>query len=163
MHASTINHVSVNATDLETSVAFYTDLLGAEPLLTPNFGFPVRWLAIGDSQLHLFERDTEVPFSHHFAVTVEHLEPVFRRASELGAFDREAFGHHIYELPGDCAQTYVRDPAGNLMEIDTPGASALPEWIRAEMRPLPHPQDDDNVAARLFVGADRPSSSPSAA
>ena len=41
-----INHVSVNARDLQESVAFYVDLLGAEPLTTPNFGLPVQWLAL---------------------------------------------------------------------------------------------------------------------
>ena len=158
MAASSINHVSVNAKDLEASVAFYADLLGAEPILTPNFGFPVQWLRIGDSQLHLFQRDVQPPSHHHFAVTVEDLEPVFRRAGELGVFDGDAFGHHIIELPGDCAQTYVRDPSGNLMEIDTPGASRLPEAVRREMKPLSdfNPQSEDNRAARLYVGEDRP-------
>jgi catechol 2,3-dioxygenase-like lactoylglutathione lyase family enzyme len=165
MAASSINHVSVNAKDLQASVAFYVDLLGAEPISTPNFGFPVQWLAIGDSQLHLFQRDVQPPSHHHFAVTVEDLEPVFRRAGELGIFDRDTFGHHIIELPGDCAQTYVRDPSGNLMEIDTPGASALPETVRREMKPLGgfNPQSADNQAARLFVGDDRPAATPTAA
>ena len=42
-----INHVSVNALDLEDSVEFYVDLLGAERIATPNFGLPVQWLALG--------------------------------------------------------------------------------------------------------------------
>ena len=49
----------------------------------------------------------------------------------MGALDGHSHGHHIIELPGDVAQTYVRDPAGNLMEIDTPGASRLPESLRS--------------------------------
>ena len=61
--------------------------------------------------------------------------------------------HHIIELPGDVAQTYVRDPAGNLMEIDTPGASRLPEGLRREMRRLGdiYPQSEVNRRARLYV------------
>src|SRR3954463_15618038 len=39
-----INHVSINALDLQESVDFYVDLLGAEPVRTPNFGIPVQWL-----------------------------------------------------------------------------------------------------------------------
>ena len=153
MPASRINHVSVNAKDLATSVAFYVDLLGAVPLTTPNFGFPVQWLGIGDSQLHLFQRDVEPLSHHHFAVTVEDLEPVFRRAEALGAFDYTAFGNHLVELPGDMAQTYVRDPAGNLMEIDTPGASRLPEALRGEMKLLSdfNPQDEEHMSARLYA------------
>jgi catechol 2,3-dioxygenase-like lactoylglutathione lyase family enzyme len=154
MSASRINHVSVHARDLDESVAFYTDLLGATPIATPNFGHPVQWLGIGDTQLHIFQRDLQPTSHHHFAVTVEDLEPVYRRAEELGAFDDVAFGHHLYELPGDCSQLYVRDPAGNLMEIDTPRASRLPESLRRVMRRLAdvHPQSEDNERARLYVG-----------
>ena len=54
---TTINHVSVNALNLRESVDFYVELLGAEPIPTPNFGVPVQWLALGRTQLHLFERD----------------------------------------------------------------------------------------------------------
>jgi catechol 2,3-dioxygenase-like lactoylglutathione lyase family enzyme len=157
MAARRINHVSVNARDLAESVAFYTDLLGAEPVATPNFGFPVQWLAVGDTQLHLFQRDVQPPSHHHFAVTVDDLQPVYDRATELGAFDHESFGHHLIELPGDVAQTYLRDPAGNLLEIDTPGAGRLPEALRREMKRLVdvHPQDEDNLRARLPLGRAR--------
>jgi catechol 2,3-dioxygenase-like lactoylglutathione lyase family enzyme len=153
MRTSGINHVSVHANDLDESVRFYVELLGAELLDTPNFGLPVQWLALGDSQMHLFERAAEAQSHHHFAITVDDLEPVYRRAEAMDAFERESFGHHLIELPGDVAQTYVRDPAGNLMEIDTPGASRLPEALRAEMRPLGdiHPQNEVNMRGRLFV------------
>ena len=148
-----INHVSIHANDLEESVRFYKELLGAEPLDTPNFGVPVQWLGLGNTQLHIFLRDAEPQSHHHFAVTVEDLEPVYRRAEEMDAFERGSYAHHIIELPGDVAQTYVRDPAGNLMEIDTPGASRLPEWLRREMRWLGdiHPQSEENLRGRLYV------------
>jgi len=153
MSAIRINHVSVNAVDLDASVAFYTDLLGAKPVPTPNFGIRVRWLAIGDTQLHLFERDTTPPSHHHFALTVHDFVPVYRRAGELDAYDRGAFGHHFFELPGDTAQLYVRDPAGNLVEIDAPRLSELPEEILADRKRLAdvNPQDEDNQRARLFL------------
>ena len=78
---------------------------------------------------------------------------MFRRAEAMGAFDRVTNRHHLIELPGDVAQTYVRDPAGNLMEIDTPGASRLPEELRAQMKRLDelYPQDEANRRARLSV------------
>lgn len=151
--AGRINHVSVNAKDLAASVAFYVDVFAAEPLATPNFGIPVQWLAIGESQLHLFEVDVDPLSHHHFAITVEELEPVFRRAEARGAFDFEAFGNNLVELPGDLAQTYVRDPAGNLVEIDTPGASRLPEVLRSQLKRLEdmHPQTTANMSARLLA------------
>ena len=148
-----INHVSVNAKDLGTSVDFYVAVFGAVPLDTPNFGFPVQWLGLGESQVHLFQKDVQPLSHHHFAVTVEELGPVYDRAAERDAFDHTAFGNHLVELPGDVAQTYVRDPAGNLIEIDTPGASRLPERLRAVMRPLSdfNPQEGENLTARLYV------------
>ena len=150
--ASRINHVSINAKDLAASVDFYVDVFEAERLPTPDFGLPVQWLAIGDSQLHLFEKDVEPLSHHHFAITVDDLEPVYRRAEARGAFDHDAFGNHLVELPGDLAQTYVRDPAGNLVEIDTPGASRLPDALRSQIVRLDEmrPQTDENLSARLF-------------
>ncbi|HWT22142.1 MAG TPA: VOC family protein [Solirubrobacteraceae bacterium] len=151
--SSRINHVSVNARDLRDSVDFYVDLLGAEPITTPNFGFPVQWLALGRTQLHLFERDLQPTSHHHFAVTVDEIEPVYRAAERRGAFDFDAFGNNLVELPGDLVQLYVRDPAGNLVEIDCPGVDRLPEELRAQLKGLWdfHPQSDENRLARLFV------------
>jgi catechol 2,3-dioxygenase-like lactoylglutathione lyase family enzyme len=153
MLTSGINHVSINAKNLEESTQFYVDLLDAVLLDTPNFGVPVQWLGLGAQQLHLFVREGEPATFQHFALTVEDLEPVYKRAQAMGAFDY-AHKHHIIELPGDVAQTYVRDPAGNLLEIDTPRASRLPDWIRAEMRWLGDlfPQSEQNLRGRLYVG-----------
>jgi catechol 2,3-dioxygenase-like lactoylglutathione lyase family enzyme len=148
-----INHVSVNARDLRESVDFYVELLGAEPIHTPNFGLPVQWLALGRTQLHLFERDLQPTSHHHFAVTVDDLEPVYRAAERLGAFDRTAFGNHLVELPGDVVQLYLRDPAGNLVEIDQYGVERLPHDLRALLKGLWefNPQDEENMRGRLFV------------
>src|SRR3954466_11567100 len=74
--SSRINHVSVNACDLEASVDFYVDLLGAERIATPNFGLPVQWLGLGRTQLHLFEKDVQPTSQHHLGITVDDLEPV---------------------------------------------------------------------------------------
>jgi catechol 2,3-dioxygenase-like lactoylglutathione lyase family enzyme len=150
---ATINHVSVNARDLAESVDFYADLLGAEPIATPNFGFPVQWLALGRTQLHLFQKDVAPPSHHHLGITVADLEPVYRAAERRGAFDREAFGNHLVELPGDLVQLYVRDPTGNLVELDHHGVDRLADDIRAQLKGLWsfNPQDDEHMRARLFV------------
>ena len=146
-----INHVSVNAKDLAASVDFYVDVLGARPVPPPNIGLPVQWLELGASQLHLFEVDVEPLSHHHFAVTVDDLEPVYRKAQARDAFEHEAFGSHLVELPGDMAQTYLRDPAGNLIELDTQGASALPEELRSQLLRLEdiREQSDENMNGRL--------------
>jgi catechol 2,3-dioxygenase-like lactoylglutathione lyase family enzyme len=148
-----INHVSVNARDLQESVDFYVDLLGVELIPTPNFGLPVQWLALGRTQLHLFERDMQPTSHHHLGITVDDLEPVFRAAERRGAFDYEAFGNHLVELPGDVVQLYVRDPAGNLVEIDMAGVDNLPDDLRAQLKALWdfNPQNEENMNGRLFV------------
>ena len=87
MRTSGINHVSVHADDLEESVRFYVELLDAEVLDTPNFGVPVQWVGLGDTQLHIFVRDAKPQSHHHFAITVEDLEPVYRRAEAMDALD----------------------------------------------------------------------------
>jgi catechol 2,3-dioxygenase-like lactoylglutathione lyase family enzyme len=148
-----INHVSVSALDLDQSVGFYVDLLGATPLAAPNFGVPVRWLAIGRTQLHLFEQDLRSVDQRHFAVTVDDLEPVYRAARRRDAFDRTAFGNHLVELPGDVVQLYVRDPAHNLVEIDCLGSHRLPEDMLEEVKAIwdLRPQSRANMSARLTL------------
>src|SRR3954462_9391821 len=148
-----INHVSIKALDLQESIDFSVDLLGAKPITTQNFGIPVQWLALGRTQLHLFERDLRPTSHHHFGVTVDDLEPVYRAAERRGAFDDDAFRNRLVELPGDVVQLYVRDPAGNLVEIDHHGADRLPEDLRARLNGLWefNPQDEEQMRARLFV------------
>jgi catechol 2,3-dioxygenase-like lactoylglutathione lyase family enzyme len=148
-----INHVSISAVSLSESVDFYVDLLGAEPIPTPNFGVPTQWLALGGTQLHIFERDITPTSHHHLGITVDDLEPAYRAAERRGAFDDDAFRNHLVELPGDVVQLYVRDPAGNLVELDAPGADRLPDDLRAHLTPLwdLHPQSDENMSGRLFV------------
>ena len=149
-----LNHVSIVAHDLETSLRFYVDELGLEPLATPNFGFPVIWLAAGDCQIHLFERPGEPPSHAHFGLEIGEFMPVYRRMKELGVLDHVTFGNAMYELPDGGIQMYVRDPAGNLVELDHPDASSIPqdevpEYMRlADLRP----QEGEAHVATLWHG-----------
>lgn len=153
MSATNLNHVSVCAPDLETSMRFYERVFGMKPVPTPNFGFPVRWLRVGSLQLHLFERPGEAPQYHHLGLTVDDFDAAYRAAAELDAFDRTTFGHHLYELPGNNAQLYLRDPGGNLIEVDFPDVNALSPDIRSEMKRLGDrfPQNEENQRATLFL------------
>ena len=142
MTATRINHVSVSAQDLDRSERFYQELFGTRRLPTPDFGHPVRWLQVGDMQLHLFNRPDQAPPNHHFAVTVDDFETVFRRAREGGFLDRP----EVRRLPDGSAQAYLRDPAGNLVEINAPGADSLDPAVIGELVPL-----DGEEGARLFL------------
>jgi hypothetical protein len=67
--------------------------------------------------------------------------------------DDESFHNHLVELPGDVVQLYLRDPAGNLIEIDQHGVGRLPDDLRAQLRPLWefNPQSEEQMRGRLFV------------
>ena len=105
---------------------FYVDELGLEPLPTPDFGFPVVWLRAGERQVHLFDAPGVPPSHAHFGLEIADFMHVYRRMKELGALDHVTFGNSMYELPDGGIQMYVRDPAGNLVELDHPDASTIP-------------------------------------
>jgi YD repeat-containing protein len=136
MRATGINHVSVVAHDLEASVRFYTEVLGMERIPTYTFAFPVQYLRLGDLQLHLFERDADAPAFHHIAIDVDDFEEAYRRARELEILEKESFFSDMYELPDGSVQMYVRDPAGNLVEIDWPDVTTLDRSLFPELRRL---------------------------
>jgi hypothetical protein len=56
-------------------------------------------------------------------------------------------------LPGDVVQLYLRDPAGNLVEIDHYGVDRLPADVRAQLRGVweINPQSEAQMRGRLFV------------
>ena len=87
------------------------------------------------------------------SITVDDLEPVYRAAERHGAFDPRAFRNHLVLLPGDVVQLYIRDPAGNLVEIDHSGIDRLPEDIAAQVKPLweLNPQNEEQMQGRLFM------------
>jgi catechol 2,3-dioxygenase-like lactoylglutathione lyase family enzyme len=147
-----LNHVSVSASDMEASVRFYEEVFGLQRIPTPNFGFPTCWLRVGDLQLHLFQRAGDPPAHHHFALTVRDFEAVYRKAEELNAFD-DSNGVHIRELPDGSVQMYLRDPDGNLVEVDHPDASRLDRRVVKGLPTLESefPQSEENRKATLFL------------
>lgn len=156
MSAYEINHVSVLATDLEESVAFYRDVFGMERVPSPNFEAPVEWLQCGDQQLHLFERDVEPPAYHHFGMTVEDFASVYETAVDRGLFagwDDESSAS-VYRLPDGSAQMYLQDPSGNLIEVNHPDAERLPSSVREDMTDRSELQPQTGEAARATLGLD---------
>ena len=67
--------------------------------------------------------------------------------------DKGDRGHHLFELPGDTLQLYLRDPAGNRVEVNALGASEVAPEIRRDVKILADlvEQDEDNLKARLFL------------
>ncbi len=157
MRALGLNHVSVSARDLEQSARFYEELFDAERLPTPTFSVPVVWLRIGELQLHLFQqREEGTPRFHHFGVEVDDFEAFYLRIRELGIKDG-GWSSPIYELPSGEVQMYLRDPGGNLVEIDWPDVSTLDRSVVTELRQLGDDIEQQPGAERasLFTGRER--------
>lgn len=151
-----INHVSVCADDLEESARFYEELFGMERLPTPRFHEPVLWLRLGDQQLHLFQRtDVEPPRAHHLGIDVDDFERVYRIAKERGLCDGRTWHQSVRYHPAGWVQMYLRDPAGNLVEVDWPDVSTLDPEIVAEIGRLEDevPQEGEALTASLYTGA----------
>ena len=146
-----INHVSVSSPDQDASARFYAEMFGAERIPAPNFGFRVDWFRFGDTQLHIFPEDGAPPERHHLGISVDDILPVYRRAKELGIFD-PVFSDSVRVLEDGCVQFYLRDPGGNLVEINGP----VGEYTTAdipELRAITElfPQGPETAGARLYL------------
>jgi YD repeat-containing protein len=150
-----VNHVSIHAEDIEESARFYEELFGMTRLPTPTFQERVLWLALGDQQLHLFQRnDVEAPRAHHLGIDVDDFEAVYKKAKERGLLDGDTWHQPVRYHPAGWVQMYIRDPSGNLVEIDWPDVSTLDPAIVAELGRLEDavPQEGEAREATLYTG-----------
>jgi len=152
VRATRFNHVSIHANDLEESLRFYIDVFGMERLPSPDFTQHVEWLRLGDQQLHLFHRETPAPEFHHIALDVDDFEGAYSKAKELGLLDEDSFGAAVRELPGGAVQMYIRDPAGNLVELDWPDVKTLDRSVIVNIRRVveERPQSDEALRSTLY-------------
>jgi lactoylglutathione lyase len=156
VRATRVNHVSIRAIDMEESIRFYEEVFGMERVPTPIFAEPVVWLQLGEQQLHLFEQGSDVPRYHHVALDVDDFEAVYVKAKELGVLDSDTFGTEVRAHPSGWVQIYLRDPAGNLIEIDWPDVSTLDRSIFTDIRRLEDeiPQIGSASGATLYSGVE---------
>jgi catechol 2,3-dioxygenase-like lactoylglutathione lyase family enzyme len=117
IHATRIDHVQVNVTDLSRAKNFYTNVLGLEEIpRPPSFDFPGCWYRIGNADLHLVVRDAEPPSARHFCLWVPDLAQAATALEGAGLkLQRNARG----TIPG-VARFFVFDPDGNRIEIQGP-------------------------------------------
>jgi lactoylglutathione lyase len=155
MGAIRLNHVSISARDLEESIRFYAEIFGMERIPSPTFRHPVAWLRLGDQQLHLFQRETSAPEFHHIGIDVDDFESVYVRTKELGIQESDSWFSHIYELPDGSVQFYLRDPGGNLVEVDWPDGATLDRSVVGDIKRLADDveQSAESLRATLYLRA----------
>lgn len=143
-----LTHVSLIAENVDESTEFYESVVGCDPIPTPQFGrqedfhadedIAFQMLRIGDIQLHLWNdpaRETEAIQFAHFGVHVDDFEEVYRRAEQRDAFAAigdETAPPQVFDFNGT-AQMYLRDPTGNLLEVDYPDVEALDHSVFADV------------------------------
>lgn len=123
MKALQLNHIAIHVVNVQTSVAFYRDVLCLPPLERPAFDFPGAWFLLGeDQELHLIgNRDLPVHSHHrggHFALIVDDLD-----AWESHLDSKAATRLPRKTRPDGALQTFVKDPDGHWIELCVPPES----------------------------------------
>jgi lactoylglutathione lyase len=152
MRATRFTHVSIHAYDFEESLRFYEEVFGMRRVPSPDFALPVEWLELGDQQLHLFHSEDPAPRIHHIGLDVDDFEAVYRIATERGLFDGDAFGAAVRELSDGAVQMYLRDPAGNLVEVNWPDVTTLDRSVVTDITRIAdeRPQSEEALRATLY-------------
>ncbi len=154
MRATGFTHVSVHAHDLEESARFYKEIFRMEEIPAPDFPFPVLWLRVGDLQLHLFQSEDPAPQGHHFGIDVDDFEAAYEKVREHGAREKEGYFSYLYELPDGAVQMYIRDPAGNMVEINWPDVTTLDRSVVGDIE-MVDANTDEAAKATLYLRSKR--------
>ena len=126
-----LHHITIVATDLDRSVAFYQNLFGFARLERPPFKIRGAWLATGDYlQLHVLDnpegtfRTGGVDINDvHFAFRTDDFEGVLSRLIANG-FSEDAPEADLKRLIvfktglAGFAQLYLLDPDRNIVEVN---------------------------------------------
>ena len=114
-----IQHVNLMVDDLARAVEFYGTALGLTAVPTPEMDFPAQFFRINDLQeIHLNHLQDVRPERAHFCLLVDDFTGHFLRMKALGVIEISTWGK-IRRLPSGVMQMFVRDPAGNLIELSS--------------------------------------------
>ena len=118
MKLARVHHVSLNVGDVGEAGRFYLEVLGLEQIERPDFGFPGMWLQTGDTQIHLIEEQGhQAPEGQHFAFQVADIESTIADLRDQGIEVTDPI-----DIPGAGTQAFLKDPSGNLIELNQPSA-----------------------------------------
>jgi glyoxylase I family protein len=113
-----LHHASLVVANTETSVKFYSGVLGLEQIERPDLGFPGAWFKLGEQQIHLLELTNVDPTTgrpehggrdRHVALSTSDLDSVRVALEEAEiSYTRSKSGRRAL---------FCRDPDGNAIEI----------------------------------------------
>lgn len=127
-----INHATIIVDHLERARNFYEQELNLEPLPTFNLDFPAQFYRVNDTQqLHVTEWPDTPSFRGHVCLQVDDFNAIFFRMRELNLIDISPWGK-VRRLPDGAMQMFVRDPAGNLLEISCKPGTPIDDQIFAD-------------------------------
>ncbi|MFF7992272.1 VOC family protein [Kitasatospora xanthocidica] len=119
MRVVAFDHLVLNVSDVERSLAFYAGLLGLEPVRVDEWragkvSFPsVRVTA--DTIIDLTSRPRQESNVDHICLTVEPLD--WQQVIDSGVFTVLEGPVPRYGARGTATSLYVRDPDGNTVEL----------------------------------------------
>ena len=117
MKPAGIHHVSINVSDLAAARDFYVGTLGCDERSDrPTFDVDGAWLDVGGQQVHLIVAEPPVYLGQHFAMLVDDVA--------ASVEDLRARGVRVSTPApvGTGLQSFLRDPFGNVVELNQPGA-----------------------------------------
>jgi catechol 2,3-dioxygenase-like lactoylglutathione lyase family enzyme len=119
MRPAGLHHVSIMTPDVEVGRAFYTEVIGLTVRTDrPDFGVEGVWLDAGGQQVHLVEGPTPTFTGQHFALRVDDLDAVLVELRGRGLDVATPLA------TGVGRQTTVKDPFGNVIELNQPNAGS---------------------------------------
>lgn len=123
MPAKDLHHFTIKTHDVDETVAFYRDMLGAHVVDRPPFDFPGAWLQFGETMVHLYggwaAEDENGTIERggaaidHVALAADDFDKMRDTVSRAGHDWREN------DLPdANLWQLFVFDPNGVLIELN---------------------------------------------
>ena len=121
--APALDHVGIQASDLDRSIHFYTDVLGMKEVPAPVPKAEARWVAFGDGHLLHIVAHGQAGSSHnkwdHFALACPDLPAMIARLDRMHVAWADMAGRHqLQKRPDGVTQIFIRDPDGYDIELN---------------------------------------------
>jgi glyoxylase I family protein len=109
-------HAALLVSSLERSREFYEGVLGLEQKKRHSFNFQGAWYDLGDCELHLIVTSEPLPSEEQRPQRDAHVSFLINDYEEWKSY-LNSQGIHTREGRSGLKQLFIRDPDGNLVEL----------------------------------------------